>query len=597
MSQPSITVEELDGQLGVLPPTAGRPYAVLGVAHSGAMNTPAGYGRKAPLIAAHGGGEGVEAAAHMLDVYGRPVVFCRTGQTVAGAYYSTTGEDGTVSALDLDDFDGTSDVTVGDDTPDGAYDVVVLFASGSVVGVAGSVYQISLDGGETYGLAVALDTATSIDLGIGVTLDFTNGGGETIAAGDIISFSTTAPIPDTDGTFDTTLTGAGGECTASVTGTPNGAYELKVLFVDGGTRGTPGITYKESLDGGRTYGPVKSLGVATSITNILGSGCGVSLTAGTVAAGDYVYAQTKAPQWNSAELSAGLEALKNTALDFEIVHIVGDLSADDIDTIDAAATSFANVGKYPTFYGHFRMPAGSETDSAYQTAFSAANSAKASTNISFTAGVAEFTSGVSGYRYRKPHSYLTAALNAFVSPEKDIAETLPRHKLNCTLTDSLGNPKHHDETVNPGLDDARAHVLRTWLGGPQGVFSNNPRLFSATGSDFEFVQHRRVMNIARAALRRFLQKRLSKPIRVDKTTGFVLEEEAQEIESGARAALDAAGMNGRYASGREFSLSRTDNVLSSKTLTCDARIIPLAYPKDINLTIAYKNPTLGITQV
>jgi uncharacterized membrane protein YphA (DoxX/SURF4 family) len=51
------------------------------------------------------------------------------------------------------------------------------------------------------------------------------------------------------------------------------------------------------------------------------------------------------------------------------------------------------------------------------------------------------------------------------------------------------------------------------------------------------------------------------------------------------------------ASGVLFALSRTDNLLSTKTMTGQARVIPLAYPEVISLDLGFFNPALQIQAV
>src|SRR5690606_24080909 len=109
------------------------------------------------------------------------------------------------------------------------------------------------------------------------------------------------------------------------------------------------------------------------------------------------------------------------------------------------------------------------------------------------------------------------------------------------IRDANGNPLYHDEFAQPGLDAMRATVLRTWSS-PQGVYVNRPRIFSADGSDFYLVPHRRVMNLAYRTLLAYFVRRLNKPVRVNTTTGKIREEEALEIETGADAVLRAALM-------------------------------------------------------
>ena len=74
MTQPQVTITELDGALGVLPPSAGRLTAFVGCSQSGPINVPATFGRVTDLVAAYGLGPLTEAAAYYITVTGRPAV-------------------------------------------------------------------------------------------------------------------------------------------------------------------------------------------------------------------------------------------------------------------------------------------------------------------------------------------------------------------------------------------------------------------------------------------------------------------------------------------------------------------------------------------
>jgi hypothetical protein len=51
------------------------------------------------------------------------------------------------------------------------------------------------------------------------------------------------------------------------------------------------------------------------------------------------------------------------------------------------------------------------------------------------------------------------------------------------------------------------------------------------------------------------------------------------------------------ASAVQFLLSRYDNLLATKTVTGDARIVPLAYPEFVTLTVGFYNPALQVQAV
>lgn len=378
-----------------------------------------------------------------------------------------------------------------------------------------------------------------------------------------------------------------GSSVVTVTGDPLDDMEVVLSFEHGGTRGTAGATYRISLDAGRTPGPVTALGTATSIA-VAEAGITFELAAGNFIAGDTHSVVLKAPCFNASELDAALDALKNSAVDWELFHPAGPLDATLINShIEVKFAALFAAGKYCYWMGSPRMPTVGETEAAYLTAmagFSAVN-----TKYGALCGAAAKTgSGVSGRTYRRPTSFALAALQASVSEEVDTADDAVGQVPGVTIRDPNGNPDEHDESINPGLDDARFMTLRTWDG--KGVYVNRPRLFSAPGSDFQIIPNRRVLNLAHIALRAYFRRRLNSPVLVNGTTGLILEKEALEIEAGAKAAMRALLLAKPKASAIDFVLSRTDNLLSTKTLTGQGFVIPLAYPEFIDLDVSLFNP-------
>lgn len=481
MSQPNVTITELDGALAVLPASAGKLYALVGSSSSGPINAPATFGRIKDVISTYGAGPLVEAACHSLERYGRPVVLVRTASSTAGA--------------------------------------------------AGAV--------------TAAGAGTSV---------------------------------------------------ATATGTPDDDYEATWRAVSGGTVGTAGITFQWSLDGGRTWSSTRSLGTATSFAFPGGGGLGLAFGAGTIVPGDRYSVRTTSPAPSAAELSAALDALALSAANWEIVSPVNPIDGNAFDLLDLKLAALAAAGKYRAWIASARAPNAGETEAAYLTALTTEFGSKASLYGSLTAGAVKLTSSVTGRKYRRPASYVIGAREASVSEEIDTADINLGPLNGVSIRDLNGNPDEHDESVYPGLDDARFTVLRTHEGYP-GTYVNRPRLFSPPGSDFTLLPHRRVMNLGHAALRAYFLRRLNSPILVSKQTGFILEEEAQEIEAGALSVLRSTLLAKPKASGVLFALSRTDNLLSTQTLSGDARIIPLAYPEYITLTVGFYNPALQLQAV
>jgi Protein of unknown function (DUF2586) len=483
MTLPAVNITEQDGALGILPPTAGRLFALVGYSTLGTVNAPATYARVKDIVAAKGAGPLVEAAAHYIERYGKPVLLVNTGSSVAGAVGSVTST-----------ATGTSVVTI-----------------------------------------------------------------------------TASP-------------------------TPNDDYEFKLLFVTGGTRGVAGATYQVSLDGGRNYGPVTALGTAVSITIPGAGGVSFALAAGTFVAGDYHTARSTAPQWNSTELGTALDALGNSIASWELVEIVGALDATSFDTVDTKVAGMQAAGKPHAWIGNTRVPTIGESESAYLTSVGTVFASKATIFGSLYYGACKLTSSVSGRKYKRPVAFAVAAREASSSEEVNAADPNLGTLVGVSIRDDNGNADEHDEAINPGADDLGFGTLRT-IDGLQGVYVTRPRLFSPAGSDFDLMPKRRVLNLAEIALRLFFIRRLNKPILVSKTTGFILDSEALEIETGARAAMAGELLAKPKASDVIFALSRTDNILSTKTLTGQARVEPLGYPEFINLDLGFFNPALQVQPV
>ncbi len=480
MTQPAVVITEQDGALGVLPPSDGKLYAVVGPATGGTANVPATYARVRDLVAAFTSGPAVEAAAHFIDTYGRPVLFVKSAASVAG----------TVTAVTSTALGGTSVVTV-----------------------------------------------------------------------------TASPVPVDD-------------------------YELILKIVAGGTIGVAGITYQLSYDGGRNYLPVGALGTATALV-FPDSGVSFSFAAGTMIAGATFSARTTAPAANSSDFGSALDALAASSATWELAHIVGPIDATVFDLIETKFSGMFAAGKYHAWIGNTRMPTLAESEATYLGAMNTIFASKATKVGSLYSGAVKLTSAVSGRKYKRPVAMATAAREASVSEEVDIADVNLGSLIGVSIRDANGNADEHDESLNPGLDDGRFGTLRTW-DGLAGVYVNRPRIFSAEGSDFRLMPHRRVLNLAHAALRQYFIRRLNKPIRVNRTTGRILESEALEIEAGAISALTTVLLAKPKASGVQFALSRYDNVLSSFTLTGTARVLPLAYPEFINLDVGFVNPALVV---
>jgi hypothetical protein len=393
----------------------------------------------------------------------------------------------------------------------------------------------------------------------------------------------------TVGTLTKTITGT---CVPTAAGgaAPLDAYEVVITVVTGGTVGVAGITWTYSLDGGRTTSAPQTQGTGTTLT-VPSSGVSFTLGAGTLVAGDTWACPTVAPAFDATSLGAALDALAATATAWDGVLVLGNLTGALSDVVDGKLASMATAGKYHWWCGHFRMANSGESDATYQTAFGSEFNAKSSIYGGVSFGDHWFTSDVSGRVYKRPAIYSVAPFGQSQSEEIDPAELDLGPLPGTQIRDANGNILFHDEAEQPGADDLRAITLRTWDGFP-GTYVGNFRLLSPAGSDFQFLQHRRVMNIALTESRLFLLRRLSKATRVNKTTGRILESDRLRIQDGLNGKLRSRLTGKGKASDAYCIVSGDDDLLGGDPLTVQVFVVPLAYPKAINASVGFVNPAL-----
>jgi hypothetical protein len=385
---------------------------------------------------------------------------------------------------------------------------------------------------------------------------------------------------------------------------PNDDYEIMVNFsTSTGADGTigstsPAISLEVSCDAGRSFDAIQPLGTAAFYV-IPDTNVKLQFGVGTVKDGDVIRVTVAAERANSTDLGSALDALQVTSLAYELVGVTDELDESTAGTCASFLAAMHAAGKHKDLMGGFRVQGiyaidaggADESDADYLTAFNDEFSAFASSSMYIAAGAAKTLSSVTrGRHYRRSPCFAVMAQLSAVSEEIDIS-ALDYRLPGVTIRTAKGNPDpgYYDESVSPGLDDARALTLRSW-DGETGVYVNNPRLISAVGSDFDFSPKRRVMNLARgiavAWLRKFV---ISKPLRVNKATGKVRESELLALESALNSQLSNALLGKPKASSVRVVLSRSDAILQPPyPLTGKLRMVPLAYPKDVSLDAGWE---------
>lgn len=446
---------------------------------------------------------------------------------------------------------------------------------------------------ETFGVAGSLvDT-------VGYILD--HGGGPVVA---------TRSATSTPGTYDggtnsslTASTGGGTDNHVTVqvsTSAPTNDADLVVTVTTGGARTAALFTY--SLDGGRTNSPP----IAMAATVLLGNS-GITLEFAAASVNPYVAGATYSstvlgPMYTSTDLADVWTGVAASLLKWDFFVFAGRAhTASAAETLAAAIdTELAALLALDQPYGAM-ISAGADTASAVLTAFASYTTKR----IAVLHGQFQAAPPVGAVGRALP--YLPATCHAAARAagnvmSTDLAQTFGADSVGpipgCTGID-------HDEfRANAGLDDAKIGTLRTYAN-LDGFYLTNCWLKSQTGSDFEFWQHRRIMDQAVKTVGAEHSRLISSNVVCKNDgTGQLTEAAARAIEKRVQRQLDNVigsalrgvgpvtidGSTG-HVSDIRYQVDRQNNVLATKTLQATVSIVPRGYLKTLQTTFSYKLAT------
>lgn len=613
--QPQVQLTILDGALGILPLSFGDIVAVVGPTSSGPVATPAAFARTKDVISNFGSGPGVEAACLLIQLTGKPVVMVRTAAS----------DPSSETAIDISGFTGTSTPTIDPSTDaDDDYEVQIAFTTSGTIGTAGIKYRTSLDGGRTQSAVAALNTATNIVVptpaGL-VQVDFEAPTAPIVALANDLRTEFLAHIAYTTGTVHVhaDATSGGGMPVASTNIATaivllnhlRTGYEAHRVLVGAGAAqvhiaadnvDTITAAVATDADSARTlandlktkFAAHEANTTAHTIAdavNVVTTAAAPAANTGTVNAGDVLSFRTTTAYWNTTDLNGGLTSLTNTKQTWNIALIVGPSNAAAVEAVDAWLISLEVKNKFKYAIMNTRIPDIGESEATYQTALGGIFGEVATVWVDLCAGACKLISAVTARNYRRPVAWIDAVRASGVDPAIDLADVTKGPLPSCAITDANGNPDDHDESLFPGLDDQRFTTLRTFDGLP-GVWINNGRIFAPIGSDFIFVQFRRVMNVACTALVGYLVLRLSSEVFVNPKTGFITQAQQQSLNNGGTQAMAAVTLPQKRAAKVAYVVSATDQILSTFTITGEARVTPNGYVKFFSTTIGFNNPAL-----
>ncbi len=424
---------------------------------------------------------------------------------------------------------------------------------------------------------------------------------------EVIFVGVPAATPGSNTAVNATVPG-GGTSAVTLTGTPNDTYYGKVTVVVGGTIGTSGIQLSLSVDAGRTTQQTVNLGTASTAV-FTNTGLTLNFGAGTLKAGDsYSWVSTE-PLWSDAAVASAIASLVSIPDVFKDIYVTGGSDAStgpgtagvtngDVTALQTAMDTLFTKRRYGRLIacGRDALYGGNSTETeatwiaALQTQFVNADAPR----VAVSGGNYNMTSAITQSQMRRPLAFFAAVRDSSVAIQVDLGRVSDGALSPMVVPVSPDGFIYHDESVNPGLDAAR--LISAWsITSLPGLYILNPNLLAAPGSDFNWLQHGAVIDAACLIAYVFFVKQLSSAVRVSKSTGKILEQDAKNLELRCNAQLDNGLVNANAVTDAVCVVSRADNLLTTPLLHVTISITPLAYLKAIDVVIQFVNPAIVVT--
>ena len=354
-------------------------------------------------------------------------------------------------------------------------------------------------------------------------------------------------------------------------------YNVIVTITRSGTVGSGipgGFTY--SLDGGVTT----SLEVRMPVSGdyvIPNTGLTIHFTAATIGAGDTYTFTTIAPAWGNSDLTAAALALQQSTKIAGLIHVVGPMNATAAGVLNTALAAFPTNKKF--IRAIVETVDFTSTESAWITTIETDYALFTSDYIAVAAGPILYPSVISGVNYRRSCAFPAIVRAAQIAISQSIGEVSLGALPSVTTV-------YHDEYAVPGLDASR-FMTTTSIPGLTGYYIQRPLMMYSVGSDFTELQYGRVMDEACRIVYSYFVQRLNSRVRLNPTTGFILEKDARALESGCYTQLQSGLLNTGDANAASVAVARNDAIQSTKTLTVTVKVQPVGYSEFINVTIGF----------
>ncbi len=545
-----LTVNILDGQLGIVSAAGDQVMAHVGVCAAGLPNTVYSLGDIGTASSTLGPGTLTENVADTISQAGSCMAVPAT-PSVAGSVGATTHT-------------GTGAGTVvGSAKP--VYQILAKITTAGALATMRVAFSVN---GGAYGTPV-LSTVSTFSYLVPGTLTTLTFADQTYTLNDVWTITTSGGI---------TVAGSGTAGWVTQVSSPIDTYDVLINIPTGGALGTAVFTY--SLDGGNSNSA--QIQVPSGGTYVI-PGAGIMLTfASTFVALDTYEFTTVTAGFGTSDVGTALTALGADARPWFCVHIAGmgstaSAAASMSSTVDTALSAFQVAFKY--VMGIVECPQ-TEGDAAILAAFT--NFASNRVMVTVT-DILHSSSLNRGRTLRRNLGVAIATRLAATNPSQDPGWV-------GSPLGALANVTHiyRNEAATPGLATARFTVATT-RPTKAGFFCATGNMMAQAGSDFTPVSNRRVMDIACATAVGVFINDLNADLLTNPGDGTIYDPEATRLEAAVENALSARLLQPTPPDAVSVAaqINRTNNIQSTQNVQLTVGIVPKAKARTLTMTIGF----------
>jgi hypothetical protein len=375
-----------------------------------------------------------------------------------------------------------------------------------------------------------------------------------------------------------------GSGTIAVLGNPRNEYDVRVAITAAG--GLNEAAFRVTID--ESAGKISTVPDGDGKYEIPNTGLTLQFAPGGQGfkEGDTFSFSAKEPQATNGEVLEAVETILDAKLGIEWIAVSGISSAALWAALATKAEGAAEIFQYLFFIVQARYAVADETVDQWAMALAGAERGTvASTRLEVCAGWIE-EADANGQVDTRPliGVYCGKLAQRGVHQGPDAVRYGSISAATAIKPDGL-NDGHIETLKNAGYVTARKII------GLNGIYITSGQMMSETGSDYDLVERRRVMDKACRQIRAAQLFYLNDVVKVGADGS---PEGLEMFIAQSENPLRIMKTNGEISDGYVI-IPPGQNILSTKTLRTKIRIVPLGKMSYIENEIAYSNPALGVT--